>query len=282
MRPFVSFLAALAACFSYQSAAAASINYGSHSGTSVTYIDVTEEALTAGDAEPLFGAPVFSGDSFDFNPVGFDAHASGAGGNDPTGARLTFSVQAAAGFAITNIQFGEAGDVTLSGAGTDGTSAVVTAAGTITITSVDGAAIAPIVQPISLSFTPSGGTYGLVSDGGGLPIYHTQWTGSLAVNVSQILTAEAVPFALGATDVSIDIVNTLTATSEAGTQSLIAKKDFGAVAITVPEPGTGLLAGLAIAGLAVSRRFRGTNIFRRTDQPAHTSMEERANDSINC
>ena len=66
-----------------------------------------------------------------------------------------------------------------------------------------------------------------------------------------------------------------------GTQSLIAKKDFGAVAITVPEPGTGLLAGLAIAGLAVSRRFRGTNIFRRTDQPAHTSMEERANDSIN-
>jgi hypothetical protein len=265
MRSSVSFLAALVACFSYQSAAAAApINYGSHTGTSVTYIDVTEEALTAGDTEPLFGAPVFSGDSFDFNPVGFDAHASGAGGSDSTSVRSTFSIQAAAGVAITSIQFSEAGDVTLSGAGTDGTGAIVTAAGTLTINSVDGAAITPIVRPISLNFTPSGGSYGLASDGGGLPIYHTQWTGALGVNLAQILTSESVPFMLGATNVSIDIVNTLTAAGEAGTQSLIYKKDFGAVSITVPEPGTGLLVGLGIAGLAVSRRFRGTKVFHRS------------------
>jgi hypothetical protein len=177
---------------------------------------------------------------------------------------LTFSIQAAAGFAITNVQFSEAGDVTLAGAGTDGTNAIVTAAGTLTINSVDGAAITPIVRPISLSFTPSGGSYGLASDGGGLPIYHTQWTGSLGVNVAQILTSESVPFSLGATHVSIDIVNTLSAISEAATQSLIYKKDFGAVAIMVPEPGAALLVGLGIAGLAVSRRFRGTKVFHRS------------------
>ena len=266
-RSSVTFLAALVVCFSSQTAVAAPINYGSHVGTSVTYQNVTEEALTAGDSEPLFGAPVFSGNSVDFNPVGFDAHASGAGGSDSTGARLTFSVQAAAGDAITNIQFSEAGDTTLAGAGNDGTTASVTAAGTITINSVDGSAITPIVRPISLNFTPSGGSYGLASDGGGLPIFHTQWTGSLGVNIAQILAAESVAFTLGATNISIDIVNTLSAMSQAGTLALINKQDFGGVSITVnvpggggdpeiPEPGTALLGGLCLVGLAGSRRFR--------------------------
>ena len=264
LRSTAPFLAALVACLSYQFSADAQINYGSHSGPSVTFIDVTEHALTLGDTEPLFGAPVFSGNSLDFNPVGFDAHASGAGGNDPTGARLTFSIRSAGGAAITNLLFSEAGDVTLSGAGTDATGAIVTAAGTLTINAVDGLAITPIVRPITLTFTPSGGTYALASDGGGLPIYHTQWTGSLGVNVAQILTSQSVTFTLGATNVSIDITNTTNAASEAGTQSLIGKKDFSMVAITVPEPGTGLIAGLGIAALAAGRRLRGAKRFHRS------------------
>jgi hypothetical protein len=264
LRSTAPFLAALVACLSYQFSAAAQINHGSHTGASVTFIDVTEDALTLGDTEPLLGAPVFSGDSLDFNPAGFDAHASGAGGNDPTGARLTFSIRAAPGAAITNVLFSEAGDVTLSGAGTDATGAIVTAAGTLTIHAVDGLAITPIARPITLNFTPSGGSYGLASDGGGLPIYHTQWTGSLGVNVAQILTSQSVPFMLGATNLSIDITNTATATSEAGTQSLIDKKDFGVITVTVPEPGTGLIAGLGIAALAAGRRFRGAKRFHRS------------------
>ena len=251
----VGWLAAFAVCFVSGSAGAAPINYGSHTGTSVTYVDVTE-ASTTSDAEPLFGAPVFSGNSVDFNPVGFDAEASGAGGNDTTGARLTFSVQAHAGDAITNIQFSEAGDTTLAGAGNDGTGTGVTAAGTLTVNSVDGAAITPIVRPISLTFTPSGGTYGLASDGGGLPIFHTQWTGSLGVNVNSILTSAGVPFTLGATNVSVDIVNTLGAQSQTGTQALINKQDFGAVirTVNVPEPGAAALAGLLLTAAAMSNR----------------------------
>jgi hypothetical protein len=266
LRSSLLLLAVLAVCFSSLSADAAPINYGSHVGTSVTYIDVTETSTTS-DLEPLFGAPVFSGNSIDFNPVGFDAHASGADGNDTTGARLTFSVQALAGDAITNIQFSEAGDATLAGVGNDSTAASVTASGTLTINSVDGAAITPIIRPISLNFSPSGGTYGLASDGGGLPIYHTTWTGSLGVNINNILTTAAVPFTLGATNISVDIVNTLSALSQAGTQALINKQDFGGVSITVnvpggggdpeiPEPGTGVLASIFLAAAAAIRGRR--------------------------
>jgi len=219
-------------------AVGAPINYGSHTGTTVSYIDVTEDTTT-GDDLPLFGAPIFSADSIDFNPVGFDASAAGDGGNDNTGARLTFMVTSHPGNAINNISFHEAGQATLSGAGTDATSALVTADGTLTINEVDGAAITPIVRPISLSFTPSGGDYLLTTDGGGLPFFNTAWAGSLGVNVAGILTAEAVPFTLGASKISIDLVNTLTAASEAGTHSLISKEDFGGISIAVNQPGGG-------------------------------------------
>ena len=255
--------AALLCCLP-QAALAAPINYGSFTGTSVSYIDVSEESTT-GDDVPLFGAPIFSGNSVDFNPVGFDASAAGADGSDVTGSRLTFMVEAHSGDAITNINFSEAGDTTLAGAGTDATSAQVTANGTITINSVDGASITPIVRPIALAFTPSGGTYGLTSDGGGLSIFHTSWSGSSFVNVAQILAAEGVPFTLGATKLSVDIVNTLTANSESGTQALINKQDFGGISITInvpgggggpeiPEPASAILLGICLLSLAGSRR----------------------------
>ncbi|HEY3394299.1 MAG TPA: hypothetical protein VGK58_16415 [Lacipirellulaceae bacterium] len=240
----------------------APISYGSFTGTTVDYNNVTEDTTT-GDSLPLFGTPVVSGNSIDFNPVGFDAETSGAGGSDDTGARLTFAIQAHAGSAISNITFSEAGDTTLAGAGTDSTSTKVTAGGTLTISEVDGAAVTPIVRPIALTFTPSGGDYGLASDGGGLPIFHTQWTGSLAVNVGQILTSAGVPFTFGATNIAVDIVNSLEARSESGTSALINKNDFGGISITVniPEPASGVLLVAGLAGLLVAgRRPRSPHI----------------------
>jgi hypothetical protein len=229
----------------------AQINYGSFTGVTVDYIDVTEQSTT-GDPLPLFAAPVLSADSIDFNPAGFDAGGAGAGGLDNVGARLTFTIQAHAGEVIPIIVFGEAGETTMAGAGTDNTSTEVTANGTITISAVDGAAIVPVTQPIALTFTPSSGTYGLASDGGGLPIFHTNWSGSRSLNVSQILTNSGVSFTMGATNVSIDLVNTLTASSEADTNSLISKKDFGVT--VVPEPGS--LALVALAVITVCGRTR--------------------------
>jgi hypothetical protein len=241
----------------HQAALAAPISYGSFVGTTVSYIDVTEDSTTS-DPTPLFGAPVFSANSLDFNPVGFDAQAMGAGGNDVTGARLTFTVEANPGHAVTNISFSEAGDTTLAGAGTDATSTAVTATGTMTIDEVDGAAITPLVRPIALTFTPSGGGYGLATDGGGAAIFFQQWTGALLVNINQILTQEGVPFTFGATSLEINIVNTLTASSETGTTSAINKHDFGGISITVniPEPTTLMLVGLGIAAIAGGGRYR--------------------------
>jgi hypothetical protein len=258
-RSFSFLLAFLAAalCGLPNAATCAPINYGSHAGTSVSYVNVTEDTTT-GDSQPLFGPPTVTGNSIDFNPVGFDAEASGAGGSDDTGGRLTFAVQANPGHALNSIQFSEAGDTTLSGVGTDATSTAVTADGTITINAVDGAAITPVTRPISLTFTPSGGTFGLATDGGGLPIFHTQWTGSLAVNLPQILTNAGVPFAFGATNVSVDLVNLVSARSQAGTDALINKHDFGGLSITaiIPEPASGVLLAVGLAGclLAVRRQ----------------------------
>ena len=237
----------------------APINYGSHTGTDVTYLNVTEDSVTATDLPPLFGPPIVTGNSIDFNPVGFDAEAAN-GASDTTGARLTFQVLADPGIHVNAIQFSEAGDTTMAGnvaPGSSATATAVTAAGTLTVAEVDSQAVTPIVVPFSLTFTPSGGTYSLGTDGGGLSIFHTQWTGSANLPIDQILIANGFAASAGATRVSVDLVNTLTAASEPGTSALINKHDFGGLSVTaiIPEPAAGALAGLA--GLALlGRRAR--------------------------
>jgi hypothetical protein len=243
-------------------ALAAPINYGSHVGTDVTYVDVTEDPGAA--PLPLFGTPIFTANSIDFNPVGFDATSGPAGGIETTAGNLAFMVVAHSGAHIGSIAFSESGDTTLAGnapPASIGTATAVSASGTVTVQEVDFAAITPIVRPFALAFTPSGGTYSLGVDGGGLPIFHTQWSGSVTVNLDQILTQAGVPFSSGTTKISIDMNNTLTATSESGTSAHIVKSDFGGIAIAarvgrVPEPTALSLAGLGLLALMRGRRLR--------------------------
>jgi hypothetical protein len=289
----------LAACFILliigQPSVGAQINYGTHMGTHVTYVNVTEDS---GDDEPLpfFGAPHVTGNSIDFNPVGFDASSSN-GDSDITDSNLVFMVTSKSGSRIRSLTLSEAGDTTLAGSvppSSMGTATAVFATGVLDIQEVDvdgdnvfdPVGINHISVPFSLTFTPSGGTYFLGTDGGGVPIFHTPWSGSVTLDIDAILFANG--FILppgpidpegGATKISIDLDNTLVAVSQDGTSSVIAKKDFGGITIRTivctepggdcycPEPPTFELLAFAAAGLPCRRRA-----MTRRQTPAATSL----------
>ncbi|MGL4511898.1 MAG: PEP-CTERM sorting domain-containing protein [Lacipirellulaceae bacterium] len=247
-------------------AVAAPINYGDFPGVNVVYQQVTEDANSAGDAPPLFGAPTVTGDSIDFNPVGFSASATGAGGVDTTDGNLKFTLVAKPGKALNTLLITEAGDATLSGF-SNTAFASVTANVFIDILDVDGVPLgAPINVQGNLVFSPSGGTYDLVADGAGNPLFNTGWTGSYTLVPAAVLTANNVPFVFGVTRLSVNLDNTLTALSQAGTSALIAKKDADGVTITtnipldpngnpiIPEPTSLVLAALGLTAVGVSRR----------------------------
>jgi hypothetical protein len=261
----------------------AQINYGTFTGDNVTYVDVTEDS--GDEALPLFGKPTVTGDSIDFNPIGFDA-TSMNGGADITDSNLVFMITSKTGSRISSVTFSEAGDTTLAGnvpMGSMGTATQVTAGGVIDIHEIDitddgvfnPTGINHISVPFSLTFNPSGGTYFLGTDGAGGPLYHSPWTGSVTIDVDAILAANGIPVPPGpldpnggATKISIDLDNTLSAVSQAGTSAHIAKKDFGGITIRanvptepggdpeIPEPTTLVLVGLALLGLTAGRRAK--------------------------
>ncbi|MBN1855163.1 MAG: hypothetical protein JW829_20700 [Pirellulales bacterium] len=227
-----------------------SIIYGDFLGSTVKYLDVTEDSST--DPVPLYGPPNVTGDSLDFDPVGFSANAAGAGGSDITDGNLRFVVEAMPLHAIWNIGLSEQGDTALAGFGTDATMTSVTSNIFVDILEVDGAPITQINLSTMMVFTPSAGDYKLMTDGGGGPVYQTNWSGSVLIDLNQALITAGEPFVWGATKIAVNLDNTLVALSEAGTQSFIAKKDFDGMSVTVniPEPSCLVLFGLTLLGLA--------------------------------
>lgn len=260
---FAAVTTAIAISLSVASSHAAPISYPDMMGNTVIYQNIREAANSAGDAAPLFGAPSVSGDSLDFDPVGFGASVIGPG-VDITDGNLAFMVKAKAGNAINNIQIQESGDTTLVGFGTDTTFTSVTMRGVLNINEVDFVGINTISMPISITnFSPSGGTYGLGTDGGGGPLFSSGWNGSLLVDlttsnpaVAAALASQGVVPQLGVTKISVNFNNTLVAIGQTGTSANIAKKDNGIIIRTnIPEPTSCLLAvfGLALCGVAARR-----------------------------
>jgi hypothetical protein len=102
--------------------------------------------------------------------------------------------------------------------------------------------------------TPSDGQWELGTDGNGGPIFFTQWNGSLFVDVHDALVKSGTSFLRGATKVTVNLDNTLTAVSATGTSATIAKKDFITITTNIPEPATVSLLLLAMAAGMIGRR----------------------------
>jgi hypothetical protein len=244
-RMLISLASALVVVAAAGQSQAAQINYGTHMGVHVTYVNITEDS-GASEPLPLFGAPTVTGDSIDFNPIGFDASSSN-GGADITAANLVFMITAKSGSRIQSLILNESGNTTLAGNVTPGsmdTATAVFASGVVDIHEVDFQGINHISVPFALTFSPSGGTYFLGTDGGGGPIFHTQWSGSVTIPIEQILIANGFNITpgqidpdSGATKISVNLDNVLSAVSQPGTSALINKNDFGGLTIRVNVPG---------------------------------------------
>lgn len=228
-------------------ALAAPINHGTFLGSNVQYVDVTEDSVT--DTPPLFGAPTIAGDTLDFSPVSFSSTSSGAGGVDQTDGTLSMMVSSLGGSVIPGIKVSTGGDFTLTGLGGAGTSAGDSLSVFVNIIEVDGAGI----NPVNLNSAVSNG-WDLAANGPG-PFVSGPWSGAVTFgDLNAVLTANNVPYTNGVTKLTVTLDNTLTTTSEAGTASLINKKDFQIE--IVPEPSTAALAAGALTAAILLRRRR--------------------------
>jgi len=220
--PITLFAAVL--CLVLPGAALATVNHGDFVGTGVDFRNVSETTQTAGDPEPLWGAPALAvtGTQLLFFPPAFVSSCA-AGGSDVTASDLTTTIEAQAGVHIEVLQLTEAGDGNLTSFppfGTPATNASAALSGTVTVIEDIGGPIAPVVIPFSGSFAPSS-SFALPTNFGSIA-----WTGSIDVDI-----ASAVP---NATKVAVTLTNTLASNCGAGaTSATIQKKSVTGPAVSL-------------------------------------------------
>lgn len=228
------------------------INYGDFMGNTVTFENVAEDSGT--DPTPLYGAPLVSGDTLDFDPIGFESFSSGAGGIDVTDGTLGLRIVAKGQNHIPYVEFSERGDYSLVGFSGDAV-ASVSATFFVNIMQIDGVDHFIDLGPHHMGFNPGGGSYQL-DDGGPTPIEQDTWEGNIHIDLTQELRDRGIDTGF-VTFLTIVADNTLiTASMEAGNSALIQKKDFSGLAIGVPEPGTTSILLLGAIVCSFARRVR--------------------------
>jgi hypothetical protein len=217
---------------------AAPINYGSYLGSTVQFDDITA------DDGVMIGPPTVIGDSVEFTPR--IASGSSGGGTHTIDNVLTFGLFAQPGFAISDFHLAESGFVTLSGEGTDETTAVSRATVQLIIDEVDGNPITPVIQ--NFIFTNN---FDLDASPGDNP-----WSIAFGLDIEFILGMEPVPFAFGATHLLVSVTNTLTTTSEDGSSAQINKDALSVAATTIPTTEVPEPSSLCLVGLGVMTAYR--------------------------
>ena len=255
---------ALALCLtllaiSSPAAHAASILYGNSPviPPGVQFLGVTESSVT--DPVPLFGAPAYFSTGINSNPNSFAASSGGSGLGDTTDGQLDFGVAGVPApgtiVSIKSINVAEAGDYALAGVGTAATAASASVIVGVAVTHIDGV----VVPAINLPPVAGLSAFTLLAN----PGIVQPWQLTRTVDIEGGLTTLGVPFQFGATGIQVQIINSLAASSEAGTAALIQKKEFLVNLQTevdvVPEPATSALSFMVLCGLgatATRRRLR--------------------------
>ena len=242
---------ALALALSFGIAGSASIasaasygNFNSPSGT-VSFLNVH-------DVNGLFGAPTVIGNDLDFNPTTFKAQCAGTPGCPPTPATvsdtLVLDIHAIPGQIINTVMMTEAGDTTLSSFLNAFAATTVVANVFIDVLEVNGLPVNGLNNNAQMVFTRNG-QFETTDEGVGTHL----WSGLLSFDVNSVIAGGG--GSGQATLVRLSLSNTLTAVAASGAAASIQKKDVDGLAITVvPEPGTALLMGLGLLGLAATGR----------------------------
>ena len=218
-------------------ARAASINYGNFvAPPGLSFNNVTESSST--DAVPLFGPPAPFTTGLDFDPASFAASSTGGVG-DITDGQLNFSavgIVSPSVVAINQVSVFENGDYSLLGVGTNATQVTAGVSLRVTVTAIDGVAVAPIaLSPVNASVG-----FNLVANPGSVQ----PWSLGVSVNVASQLTSLGHAYTHGATAIEVVIDDNLVALSQPNSAAFLAKKEFQ-VHTSIPEPGATAMLGLA-------------------------------------